>query len=88
MGASVVVGALCVSHSDLAKDKNRYVVKLILHLKRSLGRRPRERLLITGSTSAKHSNLFDALPRFVLHFKLKKNSLGILSNGKKQLEQF
>lgn len=52
MGASVVVGALCVSHSDLAKDKNRYVVKIILHLKRSLGRRPRERLLITGSTSA------------------------------------
>lgn len=38
MGASVVVGALCVSHSDLAKDKNRYVVKIILHLKRSLGR--------------------------------------------------
>lgn len=37
MGASVVVGALCVSHSDLAKDKNRYVVKIILHLKRSLG---------------------------------------------------
>lgn len=87
MGASVVVGALCVSHSDLAKY-NRYVVKIILHLKRSLGRRPRERLLITGSTSAKHSNQFDALPRFVLHFKLKKNSLGILSNGKKQLEQF
>ena len=25
MGASVVEGALCVSHSDLAKDKNRYV---------------------------------------------------------------
>lgn len=31
-------GALCVSHSDFAKDKNRYVVKIILHLKRSLGR--------------------------------------------------
>lgn len=81
MGASVVVGALCVSHSDLAKDKNRYVVKIILHLKRSRTR-PRERLLITGSTSAKHSNQFDALPRFVLHSKLKKNSLGILGNGK------
>ncbi len=38
MGASVVVGALCVSHSNLAKDKNRYVVKIILHLKRSRGR--------------------------------------------------
>ena len=85
MGASVVVGALCVSHSDLAKDKNRHVVKIILHLKRSLGP-PRERLLITGSTSAKHANQFDALPRFVLHFKLKKNSLGILKNSLNNFE--
>lgn len=81
MGASVVVGALCVSHSDLAKDKNRYVVKIILHLKRSLG--PPERAFAYHRQHlGKAFKQFDALPRFVLYFKLKKNSLGILSNGK------
>ncbi len=84
MGASVVVGALCVSHSDLAKDKNRYVVKIILHLKRSLGRidAPERAFAYHRQHLGKAFKQFDALPRFVLHFKLKKNSLGILGNGK------
>ena len=73
MGASVVVGALCVSHSDLAKDKNRYVVKIILHLKRSLGR-ARESVCLLQAAPRQSIKQFDALPRFVLHFKLKKNS--------------
>lgn len=71
MGASVVVGALCVSHSDLAKDKNRYVVKIILHLKRSLG--PPERAFAYHRQHlGKASNWFECFAEVCSAFQIKE----------------